>query len=361
MTPEQGSEPWMPNGFPPPSFVVETERTGAFAGSRGRWLAAAAILGVVLLIAGLVLIANQGDDGNTALNTGSSTTALGDATPTFPDTSVLDPTNTDPNATLPPDGGGGGGGTTVPGSPDTSAAPGTTAAPGPTTAPGVLTASTGSVDIPPFDAGTDPAPVKVTLRNTGPSSLSFDTTYGFSGLSSTPKSGNIAAGGSQVIDIKLNGNLAPERNTNNEPRFSAQMRVSGSGGNVTITVNSVVRRPPTIADAGDNKANCTGQGVRDGCSTQVRRAPNQSACAAAWTIRVVAQDESGVASVTAQVTRGTAPTTAVQLTKEADGRTWSVVQPAATNVVKFKVSATDTLGSATPASATAEQTVTCPS
>ena len=34
MTPmAQGSEPWMPNGFPPPSFVVETERIRTFAGA----------------------------------------------------------------------------------------------------------------------------------------------------------------------------------------------------------------------------------------------------------------------------------------------------------------------------------------
>ena len=53
-----GAEPWLPNGFPPPSFVVEEERTrrvGPFV-----WVAAAVVLALLLIAA--VLFAISGDD-----------------------------------------------------------------------------------------------------------------------------------------------------------------------------------------------------------------------------------------------------------------------------------------------------------
>jgi len=80
----------MPNGFPPPSFRVETERTGVFTTARNRWLAAAALLGALLLMAGLLAIAGGGDD-KTALKTSPGSTAPPDTEVTFPPSPDIDP------------------------------------------------------------------------------------------------------------------------------------------------------------------------------------------------------------------------------------------------------------------------------
>ena len=76
MTADPGLEPWLVNGFPPPSFVVETERVTVGAGGpplESRLLIGGAVLGVVLLLFGLILMAQGGGGGETALNTAPET------------------------------------------------------------------------------------------------------------------------------------------------------------------------------------------------------------------------------------------------------------------------------------------------
>lgn len=79
MTEAPDLERWLPNGFPPPSFVVETERVAISDESpplQNRLLVGGAILGAVLLVLGLVLMASSGGDGgddDTALRTAPST------------------------------------------------------------------------------------------------------------------------------------------------------------------------------------------------------------------------------------------------------------------------------------------------
>ncbi len=63
MTEGPGLEPWLANGFPPPSFVVETERIavgGAAPPLQSRLLLGGVILGAILLISGLILLARGG-------------------------------------------------------------------------------------------------------------------------------------------------------------------------------------------------------------------------------------------------------------------------------------------------------------
>lgn len=296
MTP-QGSEPWKPNGFPPPSFVVETERTGTFVGPRGRWLAAAAILGAVLLIAGIVLIANQGDDNNTALNTGSSTTAVGDTSPTFPSTTALDPTATLPNATVPP---GGDPGITAPGATATTAGPVTTAAPGPTAAPGVLTPTRSSVPIARIDAsvgngeGTD----TVGLKNTGASPLTFKARSNVGALTANPSDGTIAPNETAVVTVKVEGKKAAEGTLNGELRFES------NGTSKLVTVTTTVGRPPTITDTVDASTQCPTESSTNptACSKQIKPTSNAvgaSPCTGPWRYRVVISDESNLKAVRA--------------------------------------------------------------
>lgn len=145
MTTDPDLEPWLPDGFPPPSFVVETERIDGVASARGRWMAAAAILGAVLLVASLILTTRGGgDDDEIALETApeTTTTTTLETLATFPGSTDLDPTSGSPDATTPPP--------TLPPAPGTSIfptssstlkpstpapAPGTTKRPAPTPKP----------------------------------------------------------------------------------------------------------------------------------------------------------------------------------------------------------------------------------
>ncbi len=101
---EPDTEPWMPNGFPPPSFVVGKQRVSTVVSSRSRWILVAALVGVVLLVAGLLQLAQGGSD-RTALKTGASTTFPADVDPgtpdTFPPFTETVPSLT-PDASLPP-------------------------------------------------------------------------------------------------------------------------------------------------------------------------------------------------------------------------------------------------------------------
>lgn len=80
MTVEPDTEPWMPNGFPPPSFVVGRQRVSTVVSSRSRWILAAALLGLVLLVAGLLQLTRGGSD-RTALKAGPATPAPADLSP----------------------------------------------------------------------------------------------------------------------------------------------------------------------------------------------------------------------------------------------------------------------------------------
>ena len=97
------AEPWLPNGFPPPSFVVEPE--GRLSMARGRSLAAAILLAAVLLVAGILFV-TDGDDG-TALKSGSTTTGpsggiTGFGDRVLPSSRDMDPTTGGVEATTPP-------------------------------------------------------------------------------------------------------------------------------------------------------------------------------------------------------------------------------------------------------------------
>lgn len=374
------AETWMPNGFPPPSFVVETERSTRFAGTtfashRGRWLAAAAILGALLLITGILLIARDDPETDVATSASTTTTAFGDTTPTFPASTALDPTATIPDANTVPGGGAGvpvdpgvgtvpsnGGGAAGAGAP--ASAP--TGGSGPSAAQGAIVAEPSTVNVPTIDA-TDPARArqgtKLTLRNTGGTSVNFRTVSGYGGLSASPSTGNIPAGGSLPVDILLDGTNAAEGNP-----FSAQIRFAESPQiGTTVTVNAIVRRPPSLAGAGNpTPLNCPTQ-PRNDCSNQVLRTPGKSACEAEWRIKVAASDPAGLKPVTAQITTG-ATTKTVTLSPESPDRTdspfWiSAPEPAVKGssttpvTTTFTVTATDNLGASTTG---ATQTIACP-
>ena len=294
MTPASpGSEPWMPNGFPPPSFVVETERTSAFAGARGRWLAAAAILGALLLIAGVLLLAGQDDD-KTALNTGTTTTAFADTTPTTP-SSVLPPTASLPPAnTLPGD--------TTPTVPSVTA---TTSGTGPNTTGATTPAPSGSLsvasalEIPKFD-GNGSAGRQIALKNNGNGSLSFTSQTNFTGLTVAPATGSIGAGGEVVVTITLNGAAAAEG------PFTGVVSFGGTGGTQRVTVTSTVARNPTIAENAQATVQCptpeapTCSRLIDTLNEEVGANP----CKFDWVYKVNVSDESRLKSVQAIVVNG---------------------------------------------------------
>lgn len=351
-----GSEQWMPNGFPPPSFVVETERAGTFAGARGRWLAAAALLGVVLLIAGLLLLANQDDDDGTDLAAGTTSTSF-EEFPTTP-TTALDPTATlpeastlpggavDPNATTSTTAAGGGGGT------GTTAA---TAAPGPTTAPGVLAVTAGTVAIPKVDSTVGPQTGKVGLRNTGAGPLTYTTASNFGGLTVDKPTGTIAPGGSTEITITLNGSGAAEGG------FSGLLSFGGTGGTQRVTVTSTIGRPPTITDSAGEV--CAPEGPL--CSRQIKLEPNaggQNPCTVPWRFRVAVADESQISSVKADTTDPdiVLKTGALPGSPTGPSGVWySDVQQkiAAGTTFKWTIEAVDQFGNVKRST---ERTITCP-
>ncbi len=313
MTPiPQGSEPWMPNGFPPPSFVVETERITTFAGARGRWLAAAAILGALLLIAGVVLIANQKDD-KTALKSGSSTSAPGSTTATLPGSTLLDPTAGGADATLPPGGAGGGGGAldpslTVPGGGGGGGGTGTTVGgggggggggvvtPPPGATPAALATSAGAISIPKVDSTAGPQFGKITLRNSGGSPVNYTSQSQFpNSLTIDKPSGTLAPGASIELTITLDGTKL------GEGAFSGQVGFDGAGS-PRVTVTSTIGRPPVILDTAGEP--CAAETTT--CSKQIKlepnNTPNATPCNTSWSYRVAVSDESQLKAVRADTT-----------------------------------------------------------
>ena len=333
---DQSAEPWLPNGFPPPSFVVETERTTTttFGARRGRWLAAAALLGAVLLIAGLLLIARSSDD-KTGVATGGSTTTVADAVPT-PDSS-FNPTDVTPVATVPP---AGPSDSTIPaaGTTVTTAAPvGPTVPPPP---PGVLTPSATAVSLP---TAFNPAPSTgtIALRNTGPSPLDF-TAQTSTGLSAAPATGTILPGASTTVTLTLDGRGIREGDYNGSVTFG------GSGGTKSVQVRSVVANAPTV-----QPSRPTG--------FVVVPPPGQDACDAKWQVEATVTDASDIKSVVAFISRGGEAPREFSM-KPAPGRPriWILVdeQDKVTPPpnLKLRVRATDALNAV---GTSAEEAVTC--
>ena len=243
---DQSAEPWMPNGFPPPSFVVEVERTTTFAAGKGRWLAAAAILGAVLLIAGLLLIARSGDDDRTDLATSGSTTSTVAAAPGPFTPSQVDPTQGDPSANTTP---------TILVDPNATTAP---AAPGATTTvvaappvpgapppppPGVLEAP-GGITLPTAFTNRPPVSGSATIRNTGPTALTYGSEVG-TGIAVNPPTGTIEPGASAALTVTFTPGGLPE--TEPGKAYVGRVVFNGSGGTRTMEVRTVIARPPTIA------------------------------------------------------------------------------------------------------------------
>lgn len=303
MTMQPEAEAWMPNGFPPPSFVVETQRVSTFSTARGRWLAAAALLGAVLLLAGILMIAKGGDD--TAVKTGPGTTVPSDDAATFPPSTALDPTATGaeattgptlpvgPNASVP---GGAGGPRT------TAAAPGP-AAPGPAgpappgAAPGVLEAP-GNATIPTVFTAKGTSSGTIGLKNTGQGPLSY-TSRATAGLSAKPGSGSIASGASVTVTLTLDGNGLAEGDYK-----GGSIIFEGSGGVKTVQVTSKVAKPPTITSAGD----------RGGSYVDVD--PPKTPCNGPWRVKARVEDSSKVTSVSVSVSVGPAAGNSFGMTRE---------------------------------------------
>ena len=353
----QGPDQWMPNGFPPPSFVVETERTSTFAGARGRWLAAAAILGALLLIAGVLLIAGQ-DDGKTALTAGTTTTAFGDTTPTSP-TSVLDPAASLPAATTLPGGDPGttiAGGVTTPTTSGGGGGTGTTAAPPPATS-GTL-ADNSTLAIPKFDSAAGPGRAALVLKNTGNGSLAFTSQSNFTGLTVTPATGNIGAGAQVEVVVALNGAAAAEG------PFSGVVSFGGTGGTQRVTVTSEVARLPVLTENADAVRQCPAENAPAPavpCSKLIdtlAEEPGAGPCTKPWVFKVNVSDESGLNSVIATL-NNTPLKTGNPASPSGPSGVWQSDQqtPLAAGEHKFTIEAIDRFGNSRR---TNERRIVCP-
>lgn len=335
MTIKSNPDQWLPNGFPPPSFVVEIERVSTFSTARGRWLVAAALLGALLLLIGVLLIAQGGDD-QTALNTGTSTTLVGNAPIFASSTTTLPATEEggDPTVpTLPP-----GDGTT---GPTTTSGATTSSSTATTVAPGVLAADPAGVELSTTFAG-KPGTATVKVSNTGKGTLAFTSKVSTS-LTVAPSSGSIAPGANVTVTISLDGDKLPEGTYNGSVLFEG-------GGTKTVQVRGKVAKPPTINTASGGKF--------------ATAPPGQTPCTAAWSIRANIADSSKVAGVKVRFTT-TEPATETGMNKEptvdADGRgTWVLAQPKvdAGKSVKFVIVARDEFGA--EAVTDPAETVTCP-
>ena len=313
-TTDPSTEQWLPNGFPPPSFVVETERTSTFAG-RGRWLAAAALLGVVLLIAGLLLIARSDPD-RTALRTDATTTSTRPAEaapvpslvlPTEGDPNATAPAVVDPTATAPP---AAGASTTV-----AAPVPGAPPPPPPRVleAPGGITLATAFTNRPPVSGS-------LTLRNSGPTPLNFGSDVGQNtGFSVSPASGTIAPGATQPITVTFTPGNLPE--TEPGKAYVGRIVFNGSGGSRTVEVRTVVAKPPTIAS------------TRQDGNFVVTELSNQTPCQGKWSVRArVADQPAGVRNVTAFISEGVGTPRGTPMVLEfgdATAGTWKIDRPAA--------------------------------
>ncbi|MEO5680308.1 MAG: hypothetical protein ABIS47_11635 [Acidimicrobiales bacterium] len=343
----QASEPWMPNGFPPPSFVVETERTSrvsTLGPRRGRWLAAAAILGVLLLIAGILAIARSGDDSKRLATSGTtSSTALDplaspdssiDPAVSLPDAGTSPSISVDPNATLPPVGGA----TT----PSTAAPAAAVTAPPPP--PGILTAIGNPVTIPTAYLG-KPASGTVVLKNTGPTGLDFNSQTS-TGLAASPAGGSLAPNATATVTLTLTADGSGLA----EGAYSGRVVFGGSGGSATVDVKGKVAYPPTINP------------VQRGRYVVFPPDPANGPCRMPWDVRAAVSDSSGLKTVVALISRNSMPAVAFPM-KQDDTKAWILVDkqppdgPANPPTTKIRIRATDNLGA--EAVSDPEEALTC--
>jgi len=334
---------WQDNGFPPRTFPVEPaggvtrQPPTAPRRGRGRWIAAIAALIALLVLAAGLLLANRGDDDPSDLAAVDTSTTVPDTSvPIFDSSTSLAPTTT----MLEPVG------TTV--APD---APTTTAA------AGVLETSVTALALPKASAGGGVQSARLTLRNRGPSALTYTTESTSPGLSANPSRSTIAAGASAEVTVSLNGS----RVTTEGP-FTGTLTIGGSGGTKAVQVTSTVGRGPTIAaDVGEA---CTAPSVP--CSRQIdvgpSPAPDASPCNTPWLYAVTVSDQSQIQSVKAMARKGLANADAA-LTKaeqpqDRSGafRSTPMAPVPAGLALRFDIQATDQFGFTTRL---AEQTISC--
>lgn len=320
-----GAEPWLPTGFPPPSFVVTDERTT----NRGLIFGVAAVALALVLLAGLLylLVNNKGETSVATETTTTLPAVIGD--PTTSSSAPAATTSTLPGGTIPvattgtaptvprpvvP-------GTVSPGTPPRNS-PGTSPGARPGTSPGTAgtrpAASPANVSAPAVvDFGRSSSEQPATLRNTGGSSASFTTTTGGSAVTVSPASGTIPAGGSTTVRIRINRGSFPEGPINTQVAFNTT-----AGGKVTDLRGTIARPPSITASIAGNK--CTGQ----------------------WQLRADVSDESDInpQSVTARIGSST-----VKMNLQPGGSPSSQVylsdpQPATSAALPFEISATDKWG-----------------
>lgn len=339
--------PWQDNGFPPRTFPVEP--AGGVTGRRptvprrrrGRWLAGLAALIALLVLAAGLLLATRGDDDPSDLAAiDTSTTVPDTSVPTLDSTTSLAPTTT----TLEPVG------TTV--APD---APTTTAAAA--AGAGVLETSVAALALPKPSAGGGLQTARLTLRNSGPSALTYTTESTSPGLSASPSRSTIPAGARTEVTVSLDGSRVAT-----EGPFTGTLTIGGTGGTKAVQVTSTVGRAPTIAaDIGEA---CTAPSVP--CSRQIdvgaSPAPNPSPCTTPWLYAVTVTDQSQIQSVKAMARKGLANADAA-LTKaeqpqDRSGafRSTPMAPVPAGLALRFVIEATDQFGFTTRL---AEQTISC--
>ena len=293
--PNQPTE-WMANGFPPRSFPVQAPRTrtavlpdgsvldarpsapprtaapvaGPARRSRGPWAAAAVLMALLLLAAGVAL-ATRGDGDDARVAAGTSTTgAGGDSVPPFDSTtSLVTPSSLEPVGA-------------------TTADPAPPTAPPTTVGQGVLETSLSTLTIPNVDTAAGPQAASLILRNRGASALSYTTQPSSALLTAVPARGTIRPGGTAEVIVTLDGSTATL-----EGPFNGSVSIGGTGGTEVVQVSSALGRPPLIFD--DVGEPCGGTTT---CSTQIKLAPvsrnDASPCNTLWAYAVRITDQSQV-------------------------------------------------------------------
>ena len=217
MTEGPGLDPWLANGFPPPSFVVETERVTVDASGpplESRLLVGGALLGAVLLIFGLILLARGGgDDDETALNSAPVTTSTSSVpVVSFPpatfEGSFLVPEETVPLPTLP----------VAPQIPIVPLTPAPGPAPGTTQGPPTTTRPAGPTSVPTTATTTTSTSTSTTAAALPPRIERVGTSFVQPSTSGDPCSGGLVRARvtdptlirSVVLTVVFNGKLASQ-------------------------------------------------------------------------------------------------------------------------------------------------------
>jgi len=343
--PEQGPE-WLESGFPPRSFPPEDAPPlppGPPVRGRNRgkapWLAAVAVLAVVLLLGVGLVLATRGDGGGPRVATGTSTSS------SAVDANV---STSSPIATLPATIGSTGPVNT------TTSAPTTTGVAVTSLSPGVLEPTTGTVVLPKSDPTTGTSRATLTLRNTGSGALSYTAQSSSPGLVVTPTRGTIGPGTSSDLNVTLDA-----AKVDAEGPFVGTLAFAGTGGTKTVQVQSTVGRPPKIVD--DVGEGCAPASAM--CSRQIRLAPTSTPdptpCNTPWLYAVTVTDQSRIQSARAIARRGLANAdAALQRGGTSDIFLSDPIEPISPGTVhRFTIEAVDQYGFLRRLP---EQTITCP-